>query len=360
MPGPAAALGLLLAGGAAASAVGGAVSANAANQGNRASRDFRHRYVDQSRIGLANRFYGTGPGGGLDYLWGSMYDPDSDEESRRDPALGARAEAHAARHPTYLDRMSGLLDQHQGLTDRLQERGSRITANVNQAWGGLMSRYDAGTAGIDARLAGMEDEARRYAGDRSAAIERDRARAEKAGHQQSRASLAGLGYNTLGANQEAAISQMTRESADDAQTNLMMSLIDRMMTAKNARAQAMLAREGQRGQLAGLRVGNLQQNLQSNLAARYARAGEHLNLAMRPAEAELAMLSGQTMNPYLNYTPPAAVNSALGVGLQGIGNVATTLGGYGLAQGGYWGGQSNPNAAAPAPAPLADFTSGII
>lgn len=226
----------------------------------------------------------------------------------------------------YLDKIGGpLFDQYRAISDtglqQIQNQRALSTNLYNQARG-----QDAAAVNLaDASWARAENTAQGYGQGRERDIRRDSAERQKSLDQQSRASLAGLGANSLVANQlQSNATQVGRET-DRALTDLRMGQAQVVGQAQQARAGAtQQAREDQ------------MRRMFSSIPQQLGHLGSLTQMQAALSQDPLARLQGvqssSILNPWLGqstsqYYPGV---SPAGLATSTLSSPLTALGGYGM------------------------------
>lgn len=251
-----------------------------------------------------------------------------------------------------------LLGQLRGLADQAQQGGQQNLNNAMAGFGALNQRGDArlqnvaglynyGQQQLGNFYSGAEGSARQFGRGREQIIRSDSADRLKGLNQQTDASLAGLGVNSLGANQKAQNTASIGREQDRALTDLNDAQTQLLMRAQMGRA-------GAQGQLLGQGISAQDEIMGQNLARQYnqqgvvnAMRGQNLerNLSYQgaPVQTQLGLMQSSIFNPYLQnpqqYIPTANPWAAAGGSAS---NTLGMLGGYGMANGGFSGNAVRP------------------
>ena len=278
MPIPAAAA---ILGGAALSAGGGLLGASSANRAARQQRDWYDKRTGEGYQRYINALYG--PSAGNPALWSVP------GGSPPTPEAGS-----------ILGRLRGLASYGEG-------QGQSILAGYNA---------DSGRLGQMAR--GAEGMAGMWGQGREKIIRQDSTDDLRDRNDASRAALgaAGFGSSTAVGNQLSANAESVGRNRDRALQDLGEAQIDRQL---GARTQRLNVEGGRASGRTGLQSGLLSQSI---------------GLRQAPISTELGAMESQVANPWLHYAgayQPSG-QSGLGAGLQQLGGLATSYGGYMLGQ----------------------------
>lgn len=270
-----------VAGGAAIGAGGSMLQGQASGRGARAQRDFYDKRTGEGYQRYVNALYG--PSAGNPAAWSV---PGGAPPT---PSAGS-----------ILGRLRGLADYGEG-------QGQSILAGYNA---------DSGRLGQMAR--GAESMAGMWGQGREKIIRQDSGEDLRDRNDASRAALgaAGFGSSTAVGNQLSANAESVGRNRDRALQDLGEAQIDRQL---GARTQRLNVEGGRSSGRTGLQAGLLSQNI---------------GLRQAPISTELGAMESPIANPWLHYAgayQPSG-RSGLGEGLQQIGGLATSYGGYVLGQ----------------------------
>ncbi|MCW5776393.1 MAG: hypothetical protein KIS87_08155 [Phycisphaeraceae bacterium] len=343
------------------STVGSALGGSSANRAGRKARDWYDTRTGEGAERLSSMFFGPGTGY-MDRPW-------SEEQQR-----------------AFMERIGGpIFEQLRGLAGESRERGRGMEDLASSAFPfidrrGIEDRQamERGYAGLGGNVRdffrgarGMADQAfmrpeataRQFGREQEGVLRGDYAERLKDADQAAKASMAGLGANTLVGNQLAGNRRVLGRELDRGLADvagMRAQMLGQAQTNRAGAQQGLLAQEGSilpaLGQ-AGLassermREGGTQRQMQqvlSLLALMEGNLGRDLGMSGDPLRTALNVGQGGVMNPWLGQptTQFYPGYSAAGTGLAGIGGSMAGLGAYGLGRAPQnnmswlWGGQN--------------------
>lgn len=354
-----AAIAAALIGGAALTAGGGMMGAQAQNRAGRQARDFYDLRTSESLQRqmfplLGGDLYRDFNIGGLDpnhvarnrsYFEPLGITPESVAEAQQRFTQGIGGPMHQQLQ----DLAGGAQQQLRQLEPQQRQEFERINAMSRQLFEGAgqagQNAYQQVAGQIDPLMIGAEEAARSFGRGRERTIREDAERTQKDLDQRTAASLAGLGANTFQANAQRANAADVGLSRDRALSEVADQATQLFMGARGARAGTMgnilgagaQAQAQAAGAGATVQSGQLQQQAQALGNIRAGTIGQEFQLQSLPLQTLMNLFGSPANNPFLGQSTGAYYPGASpgGAAMSQVGGGLSLLGGYGLANGGF-------------------------